>query len=254
MTSQQPKTSHLAAHDILDTEVIVVSTPAPVFVDSTGRRRKVLRRVAYVFGAMCMLYGGLVSVSLAGGPVSSRVVLPLPDLRHDDEVTEAKHTPARTPAVTASPPAQFVTESFRRRPVSSTGGRRAEAPRPSATPSRTPVALPRIPAPRVAATRKPLESATTQPSPSPSTSGTPGTNPATSTPAPAPPANTPPPPPAPPLPAGTGGESSGGTGGGSTAGGATRVADPAPPTARPSPLPDPADQPEAAPAGVEGMP
>ena len=50
MTSQEPSNPISADAEILDTEVIVVAQPSPVFVDSTGRRRRVLRRVAYGFG------------------------------------------------------------------------------------------------------------------------------------------------------------------------------------------------------------
>ena len=118
MTSQEPKTPQFVDHDIPDTEVIVVSAPAPVFVDSTGRRRKVFRRLAYAFGALCMLYGGLVSVSLAGGPVSSSAVLPLPDLHgDDDEIVEARPSPTPIPTVTTAPQTRFLTEALRR-PVS----------------------------------------------------------------------------------------------------------------------------------------
>src|SRR3712207_1200941 len=124
-----------------ETEVIVVSTPAPVFVDSTGRRRRVLRRLAYGFGALCMLYGGLVSVSLAGGPVSSSAVLPLPDLHGDpdEQVAEDRPVPSVAPAVTPTPRSMFVTEALPRRPVSATSSLRPGAPRlPAATAARTP--------------------------------------------------------------------------------------------------------------------
>ena len=50
-----------------------------------------------------MVYGGLISVSLAGGPVSSSAVLPLPDRADgdDEEVTAARPTP--TPLITVAP-------------------------------------------------------------------------------------------------------------------------------------------------------
>jgi hypothetical protein len=98
VTSQEPRTPFSAnADEMHETEVIVVSTPAPVFVDSARRRRRVLRRLTYGFGALCMLDGDLVSVSLAGGPVSSGAVLPLPDLHGepDKPVAENRPVPAR---------------------------------------------------------------------------------------------------------------------------------------------------------------
>ena len=59
------------AVELPDTEVIAVPRPDLVFVDATGRRRRMLRRASYGFAAVCVAYGGLVGVSLAGGPVST---------------------------------------------------------------------------------------------------------------------------------------------------------------------------------------
>jgi hypothetical protein len=271
VTSQEPQTPFSANVDEMhETEVIVVSTPAPVFVDSTGRRRRVLRRLAYGFGALCMLYGGLVSVSLAGGPVSSSVVLPLPDLHGgpDDQVAEQRPAPSAGPIVTPSRRPVFVTEALPRRPVSATGSLRPDGPRlPAAAGRRTPSPAPtrKTPAPPGKSPTRPVESTTTSPtSPSPTPTPTPTTD------KPDPPVNVPPAPPAPGggtgggSPAGgntggtgggnTGGGSTGGTGGGSTGGGNTggtgggstggdgRDEEPvAPPVA--VPVSDPADEP-----------
>ena len=178
MTSQEPKTPHFADRDIPDTEVIVVPSPAPVFVDSTGRRRRVLRRLAYAFGGLCMVYGGLVSVSLAGGPVSSSAVLPLPDLRGDDDAADAKPTPIPAPSTSAPPQSRFITEALRR-PVSAvrqerTGGRPA-----AATPSRTPTPRPATKSPTPKPTPRPVESTTTDPVEEPPKSEPPSTGPST---------------------------------------------------------------------------
>ena len=233
MTSQEPQTPFSANVDEMhETEVIVVSTPAPVFVDSTGRRRRVLRRLAYGFGALCMLYGGLVSVSLAGGPVSSTAVLPLPDLHGDpdDPVAEERPTPSRAPAVTPVPRSTVVADTLPRRPVSQNSTLRPDARRPSATSIRTPTAAPtrRTPTPGATTATKPVESATT-PSATPTPTRT------------TPPEETTPPvdaPPAPPAAGGGGGGSS--SGGGGSANGADEpiAAPPAPPVA--VPIDDPA--------------
>ncbi|MEJ3748099.1 hypothetical protein WEI85_33035 [Actinomycetes bacterium KLBMP 9797] len=53
---------------------------SPVFVDSTGRRRRRLRRVAYLFGTVSLVYTGLVSASFSSGPGSPFGLPPLPDL------------------------------------------------------------------------------------------------------------------------------------------------------------------------------
>ena len=218
MTSQEPQTPFSAnVGEMHETEVIVVSTPAPVFVDSTGRRRRVLRRLAYGFGALCMLYGGLVSVSLAGGPVSSSAVLPLPDLHGepDEAVAEERPAPSPVPTVTPSPRPVFVTEALPRRPVSATSNLRPGPQRPpAAAATRTPSTAPtrKTPTPSRTST-KPVESTTTPPTQAPTTpppTQDPGpTDPPVVVPPPAPPAG------------GTGGGSdpgTGGTGGGSQAG------------------------------------
>lgn len=227
MTSQEPQTPFSANVDEMhETEVIVVSTPAPVFVDSTGRRSRVLRRLAYGFGALCMLYGGLVSVSLAGGPVSSSAVLPLPDLHGepDQQVAEERPAPPTTaPAATPSPRPVFATEALPRRPVSATSSLRPGAPRPpAAAATRTPSATPtrKSPTPSTTTTKKPVESGVTK---TPTPIDTPGS---TGTPAP-----TDPPVKAPAgggaggagggAGGGTGTTNSGGTGGGATTSGGT---------------------------------
>jgi hypothetical protein len=164
VTSQKPGTPHSVDSDSPDTEVIAVSSPASVFVDSTGRRRRLLRRVSYVFGGLCMVYGGLVSVSLAGGPVSSSAVLPLPDLRHDDtEEAAAGPRPAPIPVPSASsrPLESYVADVVPRRRATANVTRiapRPPAPRASVKPSTSP-------APSSA---KPVESTTKPSTPAPS--------------------------------------------------------------------------------------
>ncbi|GGQ41642.1 hypothetical protein [Couchioplanes azureus] len=212
MTLQEPDTQLFADAEIPDTEVIVVAHPSPVFVDSTGRRRRLLRRVAYGFGALCMAYGGLISVSLAGGPVSPSAVLPLPDLADGDDKAVAAVRPSPTPdPFTAVPSTRPVMEIFPQRNLPATrhtveSGVVPRSVAPAARPTRTPTAR-RTTKPATSPTAaKPVESGTTKPT-------TPGpTVPPTGTPtAPADPV-----PPAPPIPPGTGG--SGGTGGGTGTG------------------------------------
>jgi hypothetical protein len=210
VTSQEPRTPHSVDHDIPDTEVIVVSSPAPVFVDSTGRRRRLLRRLSYAFGALCMVYGGLVSVSLAGGPVSSEAVLPLPDLRNDDAEDAAGPRPAPipTPAASTRPPDLFVSEALPRRAAPADLTRIAE-PRPPAVPTPTPVPA-KTPASTSPTTAKPVESTTNPGTPAPTTPV-----PSPTTLLPEPPINVPPAPPAPPVPpVPSAPPSSGGTAGG----------------------------------------
>jgi hypothetical protein len=158
VTSQQPDNSPSAEPESPDTEVIALPAPAPVFVDSTGRRSKLLRRLAYAFGVLVIFYGGLISVSLAGGPVRSSAVLPLPGLETDvnDSRAPARPSPPPSPSASSSK-ALFVnplTRRTNRPPVSRIESTKvAPKPAPKPTPSKTP-------APK-ATTSRPVESTTT---------------------------------------------------------------------------------------------
>lgn len=47
-----------------------------VFSDPTGRRRKRMRRIGYFASGGCVVYMGLLGVSLTGGPISPEQLLP----------------------------------------------------------------------------------------------------------------------------------------------------------------------------------
>lgn len=175
MTSQEPKNSH-HVDPAGPTEVIAVPAPAPVFVDSTGRRSRFLRRLALAFGVLLLGYGGLISVSLAGGPVSMSAVLPLPGLDDSDDeekpAPQPKTTPTPAPAPTTAPARQIVEsverdDTERRRPAATASSRKPStkpsksvSPSPSKSTSPSPVAS------------KPVESGTVSqpPKPNPGTS------------------------------------------------------------------------------------
>jgi hypothetical protein len=185
VTLQEPHNPPIADVDPPDTEEIVVAHPSPVFVDSTGRRRRMLRKVAYGFGALCMVYGGLISVSLAGGPVSSNAVLPLPDLADGGDEDEEKGIVVAQPSPTPEPVttrtgaqagAQPILEAFPTRgaPVPLPREAQARPPRTTAAggkPTRTPTPTAKKP-PTSAPPTKPVESSPSKP-PSPAVSGTP---------------------------------------------------------------------------------
>jgi hypothetical protein len=213
VTSQEQKTAQSADRDIPDTKAIPVSAPAPVFVDSTGRRRRLLRRLAYAFGGLCMAYGGLISVSLAGGPVSSSAILPLPDLGEGGTALQGRPSPTPQPP-TAVPKARAIIEALPRRGLPPTRNDRPWAFRPT-----TASVVPRAtgePAPtaHASATARPVESATTTtPSPSPSASASPSASSGPTTGPARPPVHS-----VPPKTGTSGGSPAGGAGGSATGG------------------------------------
>ena len=241
MTSQEPENPHSAEPDNPDTEVIAVAAPAPVFVDSTGRRSRLLRRLAYAFGVLVMLYGGLISVSLAGGPVRSSAVLPLPGLETEknDDKPPARPSPTPQPNASRSPKSLFVADSLPTRRTSAAPRAttaRLESTRVPSKPATTKPAAAKTPKPTVTTTH-PVESATTLP---------PTPTPTTTTPvvAPVPPGGG--------TGAGTGtattstGTDTGGQGGGSGVGDSTGTStSPSSGVTRPTASPTPTPSPEA---------
>jgi hypothetical protein len=234
VTSQEQESAESADRDIPDTEVIVKPAPSPVFVDSTGRRRRLLRRLSYAFGAVCVLYGGLVSVTLSAGPVSTSAILPLPDLG------AVAVTPSPTPLPTFGPPkARAVIEALPRRDLAAAGTNRFVANRRASTPSPRATSTSATPKPSVT-TSRPVESTPTPtPSATPSATGsaTPSASPSTG------PTKTKQPPPSPPT-SGTDDDAD-------SAGDRDASALPAPPTEIPTTdtadtTPSPTPQPSAA--------
>ncbi|WP_430780755.1 hypothetical protein [Actinoplanes sp. G11-F43] len=165
MTSQEP--SHHIDPYASATEVIAVPEPAPVFVDSTGRRSRLLRRIALAFGVVLIGYAGLVSVSLAGGPISSSAVLPLPGLDDDEEEApepRAESTPAPTPEPkTTTSPATRMIESANRGPETRRPASVTPAPQASVSRSKSPAPKPSPSTSVSPVPPKPVESGTTKP-------------------------------------------------------------------------------------------
>jgi hypothetical protein len=243
VTLQEPQNPSIADIDMPDTEVIVLAHPSPVFVDSTGRRRRMLRKVAYGFGALCIVYGGLVSVSLAGGPVSSSAVLPLPDRADDNNeegVVVARPSPTPEPVATRAA-VQPILEVFPTRGAPVIRPRAARAVTPRTTGAR------RSPAPSAKPTSvsaKPVESTATK---QPTSSSTPPSTGSTTPVGPQPPVA-----PQPPVPS-TGGGSGGQGGGGAVDEPSDAPATRAPVEPRPPAVTDPAEpEPAAEPAGPVG--
>jgi hypothetical protein len=163
--------------------------PAEVFVDDSGRRRRILVRVGYLLGAGCLLYVALLGVSFAGGPIGPHALLPLPGLpeKVDDPLGISGLTGVGAPA------GHGADEQ-----PDGTRGTRTATPRATAT--RKPTAAPR------AATESLVKLTPTKPTSTGAPAGT-GSTDATPTPTPEAGTTTPPadptPPPADPPPSPT---------------------------------------------------
>jgi hypothetical protein len=124
----------------------------PVFVDSTGRRARVIRRLAYVAAVLCAAYTAVLALSFLGAtPFAPRTVLPVPGVPSNEPGTVRETRQPDLPATSASP----------------------------GTPSASPTQVPGLPAPTP--TPAPSGSATASP-PDDEPSGTPTTTGPSSTP------------------------------------------------------------------------
>lgn len=81
-----------------------MTTPSdrPVFVDPSGRRRKVLRIAIGTVAVGVVAYLVLLVVALAGGPVKPTTLLPIPEAA-EPVVTTTTDEPAPSPEATSLP-------------------------------------------------------------------------------------------------------------------------------------------------------
>jgi cytoskeletal protein RodZ len=81
-----------------------MTTPSdrPVFVDPSGRRRKVVRIAIGVVAVGVLAYLVLLVVALAGGPVNPTTLLPIPKAA-EPTVTTTTDTTAPSPEATSLP-------------------------------------------------------------------------------------------------------------------------------------------------------
>jgi hypothetical protein len=61
-------------------QVEFIAEPAPVFVDASGRRGRKLRYLGYVAAGLTSVYAIGLGISLVGGPISPRMLLPVPGM------------------------------------------------------------------------------------------------------------------------------------------------------------------------------
>lgn len=54
--------------------------PSPVFVDSTGRRKRRFRTAGYLAGGLGMAYAAMLGLSFVGGPIGPGTLLPVPGM------------------------------------------------------------------------------------------------------------------------------------------------------------------------------
>jgi len=202
---QEPETDIIvtAADPTGPPGVTLGQDPAPpIFVDETGRRRRLVRWAAYGIGAVCLGYTALVGVSIAGGPALPHALMPFPDRvqqpdRGGAPAEHSLHTAFRPPN-----PGPFVAPLPPPTAPGGPGGVRTStipvAARP--TPSPTKGTAPVSPPPVTGEPTRPPEGKPTPPEPTP-------------------PDPTGPAPVDPPGNGGGGGDTGGGSGGGNNGGG-----------------------------------
>jgi hypothetical protein len=157
---------------------LVQAGEEPVFVDASGRRRTLLRRVGIGIGALAAAYMVLLVVSLAGGPRPPGVPLPEAIAGDPDQTqTEPDGMEPGTPVTRSSEPTPGSS------PTATAGRGQEGAPAsPSAgstPPSVTPdAAVPPVPPPQTAVPGSP-----TTPASPPTTPGSPAPSPPSPSPA-----------------------------------------------------------------------
>ncbi|SNT20037.1 hypothetical protein SAMN05421812_103693 [Asanoa hainanensis] len=141
----------------------------PIFVDETGRRRRLVRWAAYGIGAVCLGYTALVGVSIAGGPALPHALMPFPDrVQQPDRDGTPAETTLRT-AFRPPNPGPFVAPLP---PPTAPGGpgsvRTSTVPvaaRPTPSPAKG--TAPVSPPPATAEPTRPPENEPTSPEPTP---------------------------------------------------------------------------------------
>lgn len=81
--------------DLADDGAAAAATEPPVFVDATGRRRKILRRVAIGGGVLTIGYVAVLIAALLGAPVPSPLLIPIAPL--GPQPTDVATTPPNPP-------------------------------------------------------------------------------------------------------------------------------------------------------------
>jgi hypothetical protein len=77
-----------------DPEPEPIPASGPIFVDASGRRRKLARRASLAAVAVLAGYTGLLAVSFAGGPIPPKELLPVPGIPAGRQQAPASSAPA----------------------------------------------------------------------------------------------------------------------------------------------------------------
>ncbi|MEU1616456.1 hypothetical protein ABZ479_04030 [Streptomyces sp. NPDC005722] len=165
-------------------ETELIALPGPVFVDSSGRRARAVRRAGWAIAAACSVYTAALALSLSGAtPIAPKTLLPLPGVPSTapDDAGSSGTGEVDEPADQAVPPATagFIRAGAAAAPSPSGTARPASSPTPSASPSKRPAkgggapGTPRATAGSPAATSPSVGTTPSEPAPSGSPSGLP---------------------------------------------------------------------------------
>lgn len=140
----EPPVSYRGAYSATDSDTAAASdaeSAGPVFVDASGRRRKVARRAGLVALAAVAGYAGLLAMSFAGGPIPPNALLPVPGMPSEKAPASSStaQNGAATPAGSGAaehPTTRSANPASDRR----TGGRSSTAGAPGQTVPSTPQA------------------------------------------------------------------------------------------------------------------
>lgn len=158
-----------------DAEFPAEPVPAgPIFVDASGRRRKLARRASLAAIAVVAGYAGLLGVSFIGGPIPPNTLLPVPGMPSEKAPAPASTSVAENGASTSGKPggaehpaaARPTGSASEHRPdthASTTAGKNpteaSSAPQPTSTSSAS--VVPPLPTPTMPPSSTSLSTATT---------------------------------------------------------------------------------------------
>ncbi|MEY9910771.1 hypothetical protein ABIA35_007021 [Catenulispora sp. MAP12-49] len=120
----------------------------PIFVDASGRRRKLARRASLAAVVVLAGYGGLLAVSFAGGPIPPNALLPVPGIPSGKAQVPASSANAGPSAKPSSgqdaAPAAGSTDHRPGERATTPGGalRQSAPPEPTPTTSEAPTQVP----------------------------------------------------------------------------------------------------------------